>query len=142
MLSQRKKFRGYDGLCFGDNHQTFTNRTPQRKKVKTKLPPIINCGSLMRRKLNERQKKCGAYLLFDNGGIEFRSFDFDDEEFIDVDANLELLERALDVTDLSEALGVLGKVGSDIIESVERFIKQNGVNVSVRRILREALDKG
>lgn len=74
----RDSLKGYDTAVFGDNHVHFTDSKG--------TPTIYNCGTFMRRKLDERDCKPGVGILYADGRISRQPLITDQDKFIDVAA--------------------------------------------------------
>lgn len=66
----------FDFAIFGDNHIPF--------RVKIGKCQVINCGTMVRRKLDERDYETGYTILFDDGSVQFCPFDISQDVNIEV----------------------------------------------------------
>lgn len=113
----KQELQNFDFAIFGDNHIPF--------RCKIGRCQVINCGTMVRRKLDERNYQTGFTVLFSDGSIEFVEFD------IDKDVNLEIqvedeVESGLDVSSrkFMEELQALEENQIDYRTEVERKVQQ------------------
>lgn len=113
----KQELQSFDFAVFGDNHIPF--------RCKIGKCQVINCGTMVRRKLDERNYQTGFTVLFSDGSIEFVEFD------IDKDVNLEIqvedeVESGLDVSSrkFMEELQALEENQIDYRTEVERKVQQ------------------
>lgn len=129
----QKKLVGYDAALFGDNHQGFLIDEPRR-------PNVLNCGTFMRRKRDERPLKPQVGLLLEDGTIEIRylkvSKDLWTEEVIEEPQN----NSDSKTSDFLEGLKGLGSDSLDFRDAVKRHMDSKGTDQSVREIVCGALD--
>lgn len=76
LIGLRKFLQQFDFAVFGDNHIPF------RKKIGK--CQVINCGTLIRRKLDERDYNTGCTILYDDGSISFQEFDTTKDLYLQV----------------------------------------------------------
>lgn len=125
------KLRGYDAAVFGDNHKGF--------KVNSQ---IFNCGTLMRRKIDEYDYKPQVGLLFESGMIETHYLDTTEDKFIDVDDREQyqaLMQNSEEMERFMSGLAELGGAAMDFHEAVKRWISDNTLSPMARRIIIEAM---
>ncbi len=126
------KLEGYDAAIFGDNHKSFLIDGWN----------VLNCGTLMRRKADEFDYEPHVGVLFRDGHIERVKLDTSEDKFIDVGQAVELVERALDMTQFIQELAALGQGSLDFIDAVKRFLDENNIDLPVRKLVTEAIDGG
>ena len=90
-----ERLRGYDAAVFGDNHDGWVS------DIGT---PVINTGTLMRRKQDERHYQPHVGLLYDDGHIERVPLDCSEDKFIDVTLLREAFESEGRIEELLEYL--------------------------------------
>lgn len=126
----RKKLEGYTAAVFGDNHKGFL--------VHGDPCPVLNAGGFMRRKVDEIEYEPKVGLLYSNGTIERVALETVGEKFIDLTQAAELVEKVLD---MSEFIGGLRRLGGtdalDFVGALKRFLDDNGISESVRKIILE-----
>ena len=69
------RYKGYDTIIFGDNHQGFVTTIGQTH--------IMNCGSLIRLKSDQIDYKPQVGLLYSDGSIQSYYLDITTDKFID-----------------------------------------------------------
>jgi DNA repair exonuclease SbcCD nuclease subunit len=126
-----KRLQGYNAAALGDNHLGFITMTNSCR--------VINCGGLLRRKIDEIDYKPQVGLLMGSGLIEPYYLDCSQDKFIDVESSTPL-NKILDMTAFLDELRDLQDKGLDFVESVRRYTMTNNVNKQVRKILAEVLE--
>lgn len=131
-------FEGYDVAVFGDNHSPFYEIAEDEGE-----PWIVNCGALIRRKMDERSYKPTIWFLCRGtcGMIVPVELDTSEDKFIDADKALEVLEKGLEMGDFLADLASLGDTAVSFMETVERFLVDNGVGNRIKRLVLAALRK-
>lgn len=132
--SYRKKLKGYDAAVFGDNHIGFLSGTVRGRKN------LLNCGSFMVRKVDEIGRQPVVGLLHSNGNISRVELDTSLDQYVDVDASIELVEMALNMTDFVGALGALGQDSLSFFDQVKQFLETNDISTAVRKRVMEAVE--
>lgn len=123
----RKALKGYHAAVFGDNHKGF---------VVQGVPTIMNCGTLLRRKLDEIDYRPTVGLLYDDGSIEPHYLDVSKDLFID--APLATREE-LDIQEFVEDLKQLGSDSLDFRAAIHQALDTRDVSSEVRTMVLEAL---
>jgi DNA repair exonuclease SbcCD nuclease subunit len=128
----KEKLKGFDVCCFGDNHKGFT------------LPDkgIVNCGTLMRRKIDEFQYRPMVYLIYDTGWTEALAFDCSQDKFIktkQVQDNGSQGDAMLE--EVLEVLSDLSDQGVNFVETVKRACESMNLTPNVQRIIRKAIER-
>ncbi len=126
----RKEFQGYDLVFSGDNHIPFT--------VKNEENTFINCGALMVRKSDDWRAP-SVWLLHEDGNVERIFLHVKKDIYLEVEPSVKQAED-LDIDELLEELNKLDEVKSDFREAVYRYLKKNGADEAVKKILIRALD--
>lgn len=121
---------GFDSAAFGDNHKGFIVQTPNLK--------IINCGTLMRRKIDEIDYKPQVGLLYEDGAIEPYYLDTELDKFIDV-SDVELHQFKVG-ENLIEELRHLEVDSLDFREAVIRRMDAANIDRNVREIVLESIE--
>lgn len=92
----RGKLKGYDFAVFGDNHKGFLNGR------------LLNCGTLMRRKQDERMYVPQVGVLYSDGKIITIGLNVGGDKFIDpVDESLKLQNSSDSLDDFLSVLATL-----------------------------------
>jgi DNA repair exonuclease SbcCD nuclease subunit len=137
----RKQLAGYDVAIFGDNHKGFSSH-------KENSCTVINCGSLMRRKSDERDYRPRAWLVFDDGHAEPHELDTSADLCVGSAVADDGLPEPLpqsqgrQVARLSEFLDGLGAVSSeplDFEEAVQEHWRRESGKGGVLALLKEAM---
>lgn len=128
----RKALKGHDFAVFGDNHKPFaiTHKLQEQH--------IINCGSLMRRSLDEFNLQPCVYQLKSDKTFEAIELDISSDKYIDAEPLLELLdEGAVQARDFLKALQDAGQSTVGFGTLVRRWLKHNDAGKAVEKLLRE-----
>jgi len=129
-----KNITGYDAIVFGDNHKGFDALVNKMR--------ICNCGTLMRRKTDERDYKPGVGLLHADGKVTRHYLDTSQDKFIQATEAEEAVEKILDMTAFVSGLRDLeANDALDFVVAVKRFLKDNKVAGRVAEIILEATRK-
>lgn len=123
-----EKLAGYDASVFGDNHKGF--------KVNSQ---IFNCGTLMRRKVDEINYKPQVGLLHKNGTITQHFLDCSQDKFVDEATIKRHQVEGIDTDRFMVGLAKLGGAVMDFSEAVRRWLDDKEVDPFVRRIILEAM---
>ena len=107
-----KRTTTYDFTVFGDNHITFS----------APAYGIVNCGTLLRRRAEEKAYHPSAYLLYGDGTFARHVFDCTQDKFLEVDDLLMLKKAGLDPEELLEALQHLGEKSIDFARALKHRI--------------------
>ena len=130
-----KNLRGYTVAVYGDNHKGFL------VKPKTEKDPwVLNCGGLMRRKIDERDYKPGIGLLMEDGSVTRHHLCTEGEKFTTLTAAEEAVAQTLNMSEFVDELKALG--GGDALNfeaTMKRFMDQNNTPPDVREVILEAL---
>jgi DNA repair exonuclease SbcCD nuclease subunit len=129
-----KALEGYDAAVFGDNHMGFV--------YGEKKPYIMNCGSFIRRKIDEIDYKPMIGLLEGSGRITPINLITDEDKFIDTRELERTTSQILDgIEFLKEMTSKGGELVTDFVTAVERYCKKNNVEKSVRDIITTIFEK-
>ncbi len=104
-------------------------------------PSIINCGTLMRRNIDEVGYTPFVGILKTDCTFERHFLDCSKDVFIDLSEVDNILQQALDVTGYMRELVGMTRTLVDFAESVKRFCDSNNVSEGVRSIISEAMEK-
>lgn len=121
----------YDFAVFGDNHKWW-----YKNEEKT---PILNCGTFMRRKMDEFNYKPSVSILYEGGNSESILLDCEQDKFIDVDEALTVIEKAIDSTQFVGELSKLVRTLADFGQSLREFCDKNNISSRVKDIIDEVL---
>jgi len=122
----REELSTYDAVIFGDNHKGFLS-TKQK-------PHILNCGTFMRRKADERLYKPKIGLLHANGDISVVDNSPDGEVFLDTPDVLEPDPKR--ILQLTEQLHELYRDGIiNFLEALDHFTEDKQTRKEVRNLI-------
>lgn len=128
-LKKKNAFIGYNTIIYGDNHKAFTADGHH----------IINCGTFMRRAIDEVAAPCVGLLRAD-GTAELLPLSIDGEDMA-IGENYEEIERVLDMGAFIRELEELGGDGAlDFVGAITRFLEKNEVVRQVREVVLRVLD--
>jgi len=112
--SHAKNLKGYDVAVFGDNHTPF-----ERKYGDT---TVFNCGSIMRRTIDQKNHRPSVGLLYDDGTIERHYLDISKDVFEERAENLvEDLKDNAKIKDFLVELQGLQTEGLDFVQAVKNY---------------------
>lgn len=129
------KLEGYDAAVFGDNHQGFL----LPRSDSGKYCPLLNCGTFLCRKQDERDHRPAVGLLLKDGNIRRYYLDTSEDRFIDFEG--EVAKEHLDATEFLEELAALGDQALDFAETLRRAAGDNKVSGSVRALIIKMLEE-
>lgn len=131
----RKQLKGYQWAIFGDNHKAFS----ERMLWDNPWTQVINCGPLIRRKVDEISHHPCVYGLMENGGFNKYPLDILNDKFLYTEAS-EAAAAELDMSDFVERLENLGEVGMDFRQIIQQNLKSNKLTNAIREIILAALE--
>ena len=128
------KYYGYDVIVYGDNHKGFSAHVGKTT--------IFNCGTLMRRKSDEKDYKPKVGLLYSNGSVEPYYLDISKDKHLTAEEvkDVEELEE-LDMEQFAKELRKLGSSALDFADAMKRFWRSDKTKKAVRRIISKAMEK-
>jgi len=127
----RKRLRGFDAVVVGDNHLGFLSGK--------KKPPILNAGSLMRRKADEVNYRPSVGLLHLDCSITRHYLNCEQDQWIDLD-KVETT-KVLELEEFLEELGNLDTSVLNVREALSRYFHSNKVTKGVKKELLEAVEQ-
>lgn len=128
-----KALDGYDVAIFGDNHIGFQGEVGGCT--------VFNCGSLMRRNIDQRDYQPMVGLLFSDGTVEPHFLDCSEDKFIDKEKAGNELISGLDLTKFMEELEELGGGELDFRSAMDLYFKRTETSESVQKVVLEAMDE-
>jgi len=136
LAAWQKKLKGYDAAVFGDNHKSFfiTKKGPC---------PILNTGSFMVRKSDERGHKPSVGILHESGKLTRHYLDISKDNYFDPLEGMESTLRGESDEYAREAIAeleALGDLGLDFKSSVNQWAEVHKVRDSVRKLLLEMME--
>jgi len=132
----RSKIKGYFAVAFGDNHKGFL--------TKVNNIPVLNCGTLMRRKTDEAEYEPQIGLLCASGQILIHKLKTSHESLLTAKDEAEGVRKMLTAHDLDDFVtGLMELQGKtfDFLEAIEFAMKEKMVDNNVRQIILEALGR-
>lgn len=127
-----EKLGSYDVAVFGDNHKGF---------VVEGDPFLINCGTFLRRNLDEREYQPSAWLIYRDGSVRRRPFDCSKDKFLERDDADKPRSDHQDMAEFAESLTRLGVAAVDFEEVTRRLMDREGVREDVREIVTQILSR-
>lgn len=127
------KLRGFDAVCFGDNHKGFTS--------KFNGTWIVNCGGFMRRKSDETRYRPRCVVLHVSQGrlkVAEQFLDVSGDQFVESD-----VVEAVDSFASAELIAALADITSgkrDILEAIKCAAALKDCGPNVVALLERALD--
>ena len=126
--------RGYDAAVFGANHKGFLSAAGFNGRTGVS---IFNCGTMMRRKQDERLYRPQVGILLASGSISREYLDVSEDLFSDPMATNDVMD--VDSTDFLRALKSLGADSLDFRASIMRRLERNDVTTEVRQAVLDAM---
>jgi DNA repair exonuclease SbcCD nuclease subunit len=128
-----KKLKGYDVVFFGDNHIPWIQSGNK--------PIVVNCGTFMRRAVNEINLEPSVWLLHENCTVTRHKLDCSQDKFIDFDNEIDVLEKAmeLDFEEFANELKSLHSERLDFAKVVLRWVNSQKIEQPVKEIILRAI---
>jgi hypothetical protein len=129
-----KELRNYDIVICGDNHKPFTARLKSGTLV-------YNCGSLMRRHIDEVDHKPSVGLIYSDGSMERHYLNTSKDAFIKGEALKQAREQVADVEKFVKSLRRLSpNTIMNFDQALKHYIDRHGKRISdpVRAIIAQA----
>lgn len=129
--SYRAKLVGYDAAVFGDNHQGFYIESPGLN--------VMNCGTFMRRKADERHYRPMIGILYGNGKITPHYLDVSQDLWLD-DGASKVFENAIEnPNEFIQTLRALGADSLDFRAAVKTYLDTHDVDKDVTGLILSAI---
>lgn len=129
----KKQLAGFDCAVFGDNHIGFSGICGDCE--------VINTGSLMRQKSDQREYKPRVGLLLRTGEIEEYYLGISHDAFQKKQDLGFLAEDEVDMEELIKELEQLGDASLNFKQSIETYCKKNKVSKNTKKVLLSVLDR-
>lgn len=129
-IKWRERFKDYTASVFGDNHKGFTFGKH-----------MMNCGTFMRRKIDEIKYHPQVGLLNKWGRIIPHYLDTSMDKFIDAESSLALVENGLEMGMFLAELAGLGDTAMNFSDALIRYCVDNGIDKKIRKIVLEAMER-
>lgn len=120
---------GYDAAMFGDNHQAFLADIGRCD--------VVNCGTLMRRKQDERAYDPAIYFLLSDGSISTVFLNTEQDKFADPIAAAP--GKILDSAEFIDELQSLGGDSMDFRAAINRRLEMDSPPDDVRKAVLTAV---
>jgi len=127
---KNSKWMGYDAVIYGDNHKGFLTHMGET--------PVFNCGTLMRRKVDEKDYNPQIGLLTKTGNIIPHHLDVSNDLVIPTE-DLPDMQNTIDFVMFFKELQKLGDSAFDFSEAVKRFMRIGNTPKRVQEILNKAM---
>jgi hypothetical protein len=129
--SWKDRLEGYDVALFGDNHKGFI--------AKAGDCTVVNCGTLMARRSDERDYRPFVVLLYSDGEVERHYLDTSEDKWIEEDSVMCSHSVEGKLSEFLEELEELDDDNLDFRAALNRVANDNDVDKRVRTILLEAM---
>ena len=126
-------FRGYDVIQFGDNHMGFS--LPFLKQ------PILNCGTMMRRKSDEVNYVPLVGLLLSSGFVKTHFLDISQDKFL-TSVDNKTVDVKFDMKAFCDELEKLGATEMDFAEAVRWYLEKENVRPQVKNVIMKGMENG
>lgn len=123
------QLKGYDAAVFGDNHMGFQGKAGGCS--------LINTGTFIRRKSDEKEYQPRVGVLYSDGSIKTKYLETNDKFWTEDDEREEL---PIDMQDFIQGLEELGEHGLNFREAVETHLKTEEIDERTKQIILESLD--
>lgn len=134
--SEKLNHKGFDAAVFGDNHKGFFVMAEENGD-----PWIMNCGTFIRRNIDEINYQPRVGILRQSGRIDEYNLECSTDKFIEVGDALKAIESAMEGAEFIQELSGLGKTLVDFVEAVQRFCFTNGIDKRVVEVITKSLEK-
>lgn len=135
LRDMRRKYKGYDVVVCGDNHRPFYSKLAENSV-------LWNCGSLMRRRADQKDFRPSVGLLSADGTVKRYYLDVSKDKLIDKEEKPENGEADDSCREFMETLAKSADAALDYAEAVKRVLEQERHRPEVRRVVMECLEKG
>ena len=148
LSSYKDRLKGYDVAVFGDNHRGFKGGIITEGNGKSTT--VFNCGSLMRRRMDQRDYKPMVGLLHSNGYVEKHFLDTAHERFVNFDAVVDILKTNnlikkgnadINMETLMDELQQGVDLGQGFIEAVNMYLATQDIPLGTRQMVMECLGR-
>jgi DNA repair exonuclease SbcCD nuclease subunit len=132
---RRKELLQFDVVIFGDNHKGFCTVVSDGNKETT----VLNCGTMMRRKIDEIDYRPQVGIIYSDGTVEPHYLDTS-KDIITVPNTPDGEKRELDVEEFLSELEGLQDHPLDFSEAVKRYINDNKVDRETCEAILKAME--
>lgn len=134
--ARKDQIVGYHAVAFGDNHKGFI--------TKVNGIEVMNCGTLMRRKIDEEQYEPQIGLLCASGQIISHKLNTTGESLLSAEDEMSGMQKYMRTHDMDDFLNGLQELQSrsfDFMEAMEYAMTNKKVDNHIREIILNALEK-
>jgi len=144
-----EKLKGYDAAVFGDNHSGFIIKNDihawgdsdsKGYTSRERTQYIMNCGTLMRRHINEIDYKPQIGLLHSDGSITPHFLDTSKDLFLEDHLIKAKEEQGLNISKFLQELKNLGSDSIDLRYAADKYMKIKKTDDDVRAMVLEAIE--
>ena len=130
-----KKFQNYDVTFCGDNHDAFITRFYTKD-----VSRFVNCGTMIRRRSNEKGLQPCVWLLYEDKTIESVDLSITKDRFLDVseEKHKERIQN-YDIVRFIKELNKLGLPTLDFVEALRQYFDKHRTPESVQKCLMECV---
>lgn len=133
LQSWLRKLGGYDAAVFGDNHKAIIFNQSDGTSV-------INCGTFIRQKSDEKDHKPHVGILYDDGMIERKYLDTSADKWR---ADVDKLPAGIQSLDADEFLAVVQSLTDlklDYDSAVKLYMEENSTGQEAQRLVLHLLE--
>lgn len=129
------KILGYDVIVYGDNHKGFSGLGVGKCNVKTE---IFNCGSLIRRSIDEVSYNPQVGLLLQSGEVKRHYLDITSDKYLAI-LNTVNTKTEMELQEVIKSLELLGTTSLNFSEAIKQATSK--VDSKVREIILKAMEQ-
>lgn len=127
------KLKGYDVAVFGDNHRDFL--------VRKKRITIANCGTLMRRRMDEKDLQPKVVIIHKDGTVTREKLDCSGDKFIREEIVNYIIDDQIDLSELVTRIVQAGACVFDYVQSMKKHVGSHKIDKAVSDVLEAAVNK-
>lgn len=124
----KEQLQGYDAVVYGDNHKNFLWNN------------VLNAGTLMIRKSDEREYKPSIGLLHADGSITRHFLDTSQDKYLDTSNMTQKEKEHLDVSEFIDEMQGLQETKFDFETAVKEYMIAHKIHQKVRTIILKSLE--
>lgn len=129
-----KVLEGFDAAFFGDNHKGFLAKPKKKRKTW-----VMNCGTFMRRRSDEKEYQPRVGFLM--GDCSIKRHKLDCKDLWNEDPLITSITGGqLDPSGLIELFGEAGEGVLDFVEALVRYLDKHKVSDALRKIIMQCLE--
>lgn len=122
----------FDAILFGDNHKGFLYEHNHQT--------VLNCGTMMRRKIDEANYRPGYGVLYSDRTIERKYYDCSEDKITTKEVKFDK-DDVMDLEQFMKELGALSKGSLDFRNAVTSFLNNNDISNRVRNFILRSLEQ-